>query len=174
METYSRKNNIIFNGIPEVSGKTNELCESAVRTFLRNTLKMYGAVVDGIQFTRCHRLRAQRYTMVRPIIVRFRDYSVRECVWKNMRVIPKNSNLLLNVHFPKSIVYNRKKLLPVFTKARRLLGKRDVSLSKDRLTVSGEHYSVKSLNNLKGELNVRSFTRREDKETFVFGGILSE
>ena len=174
METYSRKNNIIFNGIPEVLGETNELCESAVRAFLRNTLKIDGAVVDGIQFILCHRLRAQRYTMVRPIIVRFRDYSDRECVWKNMRVIPKNSNFSLSEDFPKSIVYNRKKLLPVFTKARRILGKRDVSLSKDRLTVSGEHYSVKSLNNLKGVLNVRSFTRREDKDTLVFGGILSE
>ena len=76
------------------------------------------------------------------IIVRFRDYSDRECVWKNMRVIPKNSNFSLSEDFPKSMVYNRKKLLPVFTKARRILGKRDVSLSKDRLTVSGEHYSV--------------------------------
>ena len=84
METYSRKNNIIFNGIPEVLGETNALCESAVRAFLRNTLKIDGAVVDGIQFILCHRLRAQRYTMVRPIIVRFRDYSDRECVWKNM------------------------------------------------------------------------------------------
>ena len=92
--------------------------------------------------------------MVRPIIVRFRDYSDSECVWKNMRVIPKHSNFSLSKDFPKSIVYNRKKLLPVFTKARRILGKRDVSLSKDRLTVSAEHYSVKSLNNLKGQLNV--------------------
>ena len=91
-----------------------------------------------------------------------------------MRVIPKNSNFSLSEDFSKSIVYNRKKLLPVYTKSRRILGKRDVSLSKDRLTVSGEHYSVKSLNNLKGELNVRSFTRREDKDTLVFGGILSE
>ena len=33
METYSRKNNIIFNGIPEVLVETNELCESAVRAF---------------------------------------------------------------------------------------------------------------------------------------------
>ena len=78
---------------------------------------------------------------------------------ENMRVIPKNSNFSLNEDFPESIVYNRKKLLPVFTKARRILGKRYVSLSKDRLTFSGEHNSVKSLNNLKGELNVQSFTR---------------
>ena len=33
METYSRNNNIISNGIPEVSGETNELCASAVRGF---------------------------------------------------------------------------------------------------------------------------------------------
>ena len=44
METYSRKNNIIFNGITEVSDETNELCESAVRAFLRNTLQIEGAV----------------------------------------------------------------------------------------------------------------------------------
>ena len=112
--------------------------------------------------------------MVWPIIVRFWDYSDKECVWKNRRVIPQNRNFSLSEDFPKSIVYNRKKLLPVFTKAMRILGKRDVSLSKDRLTVSGEHYSVKSLNNLKGEPNVPSFTRREDKDTLVFGGILSE
>ena len=33
METYSRKNSIIFNRIPEVLGETNELCESAVMAF---------------------------------------------------------------------------------------------------------------------------------------------
>ena len=30
METYSRKNNVIFNGIPEVLGETNELYESGI------------------------------------------------------------------------------------------------------------------------------------------------
>ena len=47
--------------------------------------------------------------MVQPIIVRFRDYSDRECVGKNMRVIPKTSNFSLNEDFPKSIVYNKQK-----------------------------------------------------------------
>ena len=119
IETYSRKNNIIINGIPEVSGETNEICESAVWAFLRNTLNIDGAVVDDIQCTRCHRLMAQ----IRHIIVRFRDYSDREYVWKNMRVMPKNSNFSLNEDFPKFIVYYRNKLLPVFNKAMMLMEK---------------------------------------------------
>ena len=85
----------------------------------KKTLKIDGAVVNGIQFTRYHRLRALRCTMVPNIIVRFRDYSDRLYVWKNMRVIPQSSNFSLNEDFPKSIVHNRKKLLPVFIKARR-------------------------------------------------------
>ena len=119
-------------------------------------------------------IKSYKYNTTRPIIVRFIEHSDRELIWKNVSEIPKNSYYFINEDYPKSIVFNRKKLLPVFVRARKIIGKHEVSLSKDQLTISGRRYTVKTLMNLKGELNPRSFSRKTDDKMLVFGGVLSE
>ena len=53
--------------------------------------------------------------------------------------------LSIGEDFPKDIAYNRRKLFPVFTKARRVLDKKVVSLKADNLVISGKRYTVDNL-----------------------------
>ena len=56
----------------------------------------------------------------------------------------KDRKLNIAEDFPKSIAYNRRKLFPVFSKARRIDGtdKRMVSIKGDVLSVRGKKYTV--------------------------------
>ena len=173
MESYSRRENIIFHGIKDCEGESNEQCVATLREFMKNILNIDGNVVDGIKFVRCHRLRGDR-RFARPIIARFREYSDREQVWGKITELPRNGNFFLSEDYPKSVVFNRKKLRPIFNRARKSIGKREVSLKNDQLIISGKQYSVANLMELEGDLHPRSFSRRTNADMLVFGGALSE
>ena len=173
IETYTRKDNIIFHGIQETDQETNEQCVGAVRAFMRNTLNINCDVVDNIRFVRCHRMKGDR-NFARPVIARFREYSEREMVWGKITQLRKNSKFFMSEDYPKSVVFNRKKLRPIFNRARNTIGKKEVSLKSDQLTISGKLYSVSNLMELEGDLHPRCFSRRSSKEVLVFGGALSE
>ena len=164
IETYSRKDNIVFYGISEKNNESEFLCATSVRQFMMNTLKIPQDRVNKMTFVRCHRL-SQR-SKNRPIIVRFRDWSDREHLWSEMKMIPKNGGF--------HISFNRRKMLPIFLQARKTLGKQATSLKNDTLTVSGVKYTTKNLNDLPGDLSRRSFSRRANDSMLVFGGSLSE
>ena len=80
IEMYSRRDNIIFYGIPEPQNESSVLCERAVRSFFVNQLKLSENDVSRMRFVRCHRLNDQRHKSNNPIIVRFKEYSDRERV----------------------------------------------------------------------------------------------
>ena len=86
----------------------------------------------------------------------------------------KNSSYFMSEDFPRKVVFNRKKLLPIFSRARKSLGKNEVSLKGDKLKISGTEYTVNNLMNLEGELNPRAFSRKSNEEVVVFGGVFSE
>ena len=172
IETYSRKDNIVFYGISEKNNESESQCATSVRQFMMNTLKIPQDRVNKMTFVRYHRL-SQR-SKNRPIIVRFRDWSDREHVWSQMKMIPKNGGFHISEDFPKSIYFNRRKMLPIFLHARKTLGKQATSLKNDTLTVPGVKYTTKNLNDLPGDLSPRSFSRRANDSMLVFGGSLSE
>ena len=62
IETYSRKNNIIFHGITDDKAESNAQCADAVRTFMKTVLKMDEHLVRNIRFAKCHRLKAINIT----------------------------------------------------------------------------------------------------------------
>ena len=101
------------------------LCEKSVRQLFVNQLGLTDDDAAAIRFVRCHRLYERRDTR-KPIIVRFLNYSDREREWS------KKSNITdkfvrLGEDFPKDIAYNRRKLFPVFTKAKKSLDKKLVT-----------------------------------------------
>lgn len=172
VESYTRRDNLIFYGIKENNDESSTACELAVRDFMKTSLGI--THVDDIRFVRCHRLKATRSDNIRPIIVRFREFHEREMVWKKLRVLPKKSKFYLSEDFPKSVIHNRKKLLPIFMHARTKHNKRDVSLKKDTLNICGNMYTVKNISSLKDDLNPMRFSRKSNDESLVFGGSLSE
>ena len=54
--------------------------------------------------------------------------SKRKLVWSRLKQIPKNKGFFISEDFPKSVIFSGKKLLPVFSEARNVLGKKDTSL----------------------------------------------
>ena len=79
VETYSRKNNIVFYGITEDQHGTNDQCLAAVRNFMIKNLSIPLDKANNIAVIRCHRLKQRGRN--RPIIVRFKDYHDREYIW---------------------------------------------------------------------------------------------
>ena len=135
--------------------------------------KIYGRYfekdrVDAMIFIRCHRL--QQKSRTRPIIVRFKSYDNREFVWGQLKHIPKNKGYFMTEDYPKSVAFNRKKMLPIFYHARKSLGKKDVSLKGDVLIISGEKYTTGNLTTLPGDLHLKCFSRKQNDDTIVFGG----
>ena len=154
---YSRRDNIIFYGISEPQNESSVLCENDA---------------SRMRFVRCHRLHDQRHKSNNPIIVRFKEYSDRERVW-NSKTNISDRTLSISEDFPKDIAYNRRKLFPVFTKARRVLDKKVVSLKADNLLINGKRYTVDNLDELTGELSMKTFSERSNDKVVVVGGIYS-
>ena len=46
-------------------------------------------------------------------------YHDREYIWGQLSKMPKNSGFFISEDFPKSVSFNRKKMLPIFHKARK-------------------------------------------------------
>ena len=174
LEAYSRRENLLFFGIDEPQNESNASCEKSVRKFCRETLNIDDAAVTSMAFVRCHRLRGRPGSRVKPIIVRFKDYKDRELIWSRKSQIT-NRSYNIGEDFPRSIAFKRRKLLPVFNKARNLPGfnKQMVSLKSDVLTINGRRYYADTLDQLTGQLNMKHFNERSNENLLVFGGIYS-
>ena len=171
METYSRRDNIIIYGIKEPSNESACLRQKAVRQLFVNQLKFTDAEAAAVPFVRCHRLYDRRATR-KPIIVRFQKFSNRERVWAKKSSIT-DSFVRLGEDFLKQISYNRRKLFPVFTKARNTIDKKLVALKADNLITNGKKYTVDTLDQLTGDLNMRPFSERSNDKVLVMGGMYS-
>ena len=119
IEMYSRRDNIVFYGIHEEAQECTSAC---ARKFMVDILKIPQDRVDAMIFIRCHGL--QQKSRTRPIIVRFKSYDDREFVRGQLKHIPRNKGYFMTEDYPKSVAFNRKKMLPIFCHARKSLGKK--------------------------------------------------
>ena len=175
LETYSRRDNLIIYGIPEQNGETASQCEASVRALFVNKLQLTVQEADGIAFVRCHRLYRPRKNITKPIIVRFSSFKDREHIWTKKKMLT-DKTVNIGEDFPKSIAYKRRKLFPVFAKAKKLpaLANMKVSLKADVLSIGDRKYTVDTLGELQGELSMRNFNERSDNKVVVMGGIFSD
>lgn len=179
IECYSRRDNLIFHGIKEGASESTKMCWDAVKVFLQTTLQIPEERVNAIRYVRCHRMYAGRGGGGdRPIIVRFCEFRDRELIWSNLDKLPKKGKYFVSEDYPKAITANRKKMLPIFYRARSTVGKSQVKLRNDVLTITTDNkatnYNVHNISSLSGELNPRCFTRKSSYDVIVFGGSLSE
>lgn len=173
LETYSRKNNIIIRGLHEPKDESNEQCETSVKLFLKNKLKIDSAKVESIKFNRCHRLKPRNKKATRDVIIRFHSLYDRDQVWSKKSAL-YGQKFGMSEDFPRSVASNRRRLFPIFNHARRVLQQKNVSLKGDKLIIAGSPYTVTSLDRLPEKLHPRNFNEKSNETTMVFGGILSE
>jgi len=179
LENYSRRSNVIIRGIKEEENESLMSCENKARDFFKQQLQLDGNTVNDLKFVRCHRMggtyrkQNQRTSQIRPIIVRFQNYSDKLLIWSARSKISAE-NMFLSENFSGDTEYNRRNLYPIFKKAKSMDKYRtQVSLNGDVLVVKSVPYTVQNLLDLPEDLQPIQFSERSNDRYLVFGGIHS-
>ena len=170
IEGQSRRNNLLFDGIPEKTGESWEESERKFREFLRKDLKLSN--VDDIQLERVHRLGfSVNKQKPRTMIARFSFYKQRELVWKERtKLKTTNAKCWVSEDYPSEIKKDRQLLLPILRAAKNQPGVTSCSLKVDKLFVNKKQYTVKTLHELPDHLRPQNLCTKHDdsKKVTVF------
>lgn len=176
MENYSRRNNLVVRGIPETTKETKTQCESKVKDFLKQELKLDADRVGSMKFVRIHRLGKLPVDgqAARPMIIRFCYFTDKTYVWDHRKNISQN-HLYISENFARDTEYNRNKLYPIYKRAKSMVKyQKVISLNGDVLLIDSIPYTVNNLEKLPQDLSARISCEKSDNKTLAFGGILSE
>ena len=121
IDAYSRRSNLIFDGISQVEPDTPL---KKVQDIITNTMGLNAA---EMKIERCHRLQGSKMSP-KPIIVRFNWFVNRQEVWANRRNL-KGTKIYLREDFPQVVQKVRRSLGHTLTLAR-MVDKR-ANLKKD-------------------------------------------
>ena len=125
LEARSRRQNLIFAGIPENENESDSDCKTTLLSFMRDTLQLDRDVLNGLVLQQVHRLGGKRVGMARngqawrprPIIAAFRDYEARDAVFSNAKNL-KWTHFVIHQEFPSEIRSARGELWKDFCRAR--------------------------------------------------------
>lgn len=106
IENQSRRNNLVFHGITDVSAETWAQSETKVTDLITDVL---GLPVPAGAFERVHRLGSFRESRTRPIIAKFSSFKFRDIVFQNKSKL-KGSKILVHEDFCAATRLARKKL----------------------------------------------------------------
>lgn len=137
LELYSRKPNLIFEGIEE-QGEDN--CISRVRHVIDENLEIDS---NELNIVSCHRVKTSRKP--NPIYCRFASINDRNRVFSSVKKL-KDSPYVIREDFPKEIVDKRRILYPVYKNA--LKSGKSAKLIGDKLIIDGVHYDVQTVNKI--------------------------
>ena len=161
-ESYSRRDNLIFEGIRE---QEQEDCEKLIMDILVKDLKISDAR-QRIKFTRVHRLGGRAPNRIRPIIVRFHYFKDKQDVWDLRRKL-KGTDVWMSEDFPTEIRNRRQVLFPIFQKARGMADIR-ASLVADKLFINRQMFTIEALHRLPECLNLANTSLRVENNTVFF------
>lgn len=169
-EFHQRRNNLIFDGIPEPAGPESGYdCYVKVLQCIEN---IPGLDVSQIRVDRCHRLGLRQAHRPRGIIAKFNWYGDLITILKNRSLLP--TGVFVNEDLPDDWVERRRILRPILLQARRTDKYRNSSyLSRDKLIIDGKAYTVKPTNNLKDlpkDIVPAESCERRDEHTIAFLG----
>ena len=139
LESHSRRNNLIFYGVPEEVNETSVKTESLLYSFLEDEMKLKEDDIDGISIERAHRLgkRNANGEKPRPIIAKFSFHKNKELILSNARSLA-GTVFGISQDFPREIVEIRRGLVRVLKDAKK--EGRDAKLVYDKLYINGQRY----------------------------------
>lgn len=140
-ETYTRKESLIFYGIPQDNDE--KACVDRLQSFMKNNLQIPENIVDNMQFQRCHRMNKKMNPQ--PIICRFLCFPDRMTIWK-ARTKLKGTSFSISEDFPPEILARRKVLYPIMKAARK--DQKKAYMNGDTLEIDGRVYTFKNLHTL--------------------------
>lgn len=163
-ENYSRRDNLVFGGIPE---SQNENILGKVRVVLKDELKITNA--DQIKIVRCHRLRGSPLRP-KPVIVRFHFFQDRQLVWEN-RNGALQKNITIKENFAPETESRRRIMFPIMLAAKQTPGITTATMSPGgKLKINSESFTVKDLDKLPAALKPDAICHRENDKTLLFWG----
>ena len=166
-ESYSRRNNLRFEGIPHNPNETPEDCRNKIYSILVNEFKIHDAEAR-IVIDRCHR--DSRYPNTNPpsILVRFLSYRDRDEIWQKKDHLNRNTRnkLFVNQDFPPEVEKKRAFLRP-YLKAAYSTGNKAV-LVGDQIMVNAKKYTVDELDQLPEAMGPDKVALKEDQGTLLF------
>ena len=174
LENYSRRDNLVIRGIAETK---DEVCETIVKNFCKDKMKIDSVFFDSIKIVRCHRLGERQHgkpKWIRPNIVRFYNFGDRQQVW-GARSKLAGTPYGATENFTGETEYNRKKLYPIFKAAKKMQKyEKKVYMYEDTLILNNIRHIVKDLDNLPDDVHPKKFCSKRNVTTEVFVGILSD
>ena len=160
-DNYSRRDNLVFEGIAEYPGENLQHKMTAVFEDMG---------VDSprnIQVVRCHRLMGSRITP-KPIIIRFQYFQDRQRVW-DKRFNLKGKNIFLKENFAPESEAKRKVMMPFFKAAKHVPEiKKRVLLPNGKLVLNNQVFTTESLDKLPDPLKPESISVKQNDSTVVF------
>lgn len=166
LELYSRKLNLIFNGVPQPEGSTSLQC---VNDILQTKLQLQPSTVNIVE---CHPVGISKPDRPRSIYCRFASSADKSLVLRSVGKL-KGTRIVIKEDFPPEIVERRKILLPIFKSAREK--KLRVKLSADNLFINNTLYTVSNLDQLpvdlqpKNEIGRGPLAKDNQPQPLVFG-----
>ncbi len=116
LEDRQRRDNLIFEGIPDTQGESAKDCEKNTRKHLKETLKVPGS--DKLCIGRVHRLGKFKDGQNRQTIVKFDRFPDRQKVWSKGIEQPSTSQTKVKENYSKESEKARSKLYPIMKIAR--------------------------------------------------------
>ena len=151
MESYSRRHNLRFEGVPTSKTETNIQCRNDAYDIMKQEFGITDAE-ERIVIEKCHR--DSKYPKQDPpsILVRFLSLCDRQEIWeKRDRVNRNRSNrIFVNEDFPQEVEKKRAFLRPYLKAA--YASKRRATLAGDTLIVESLKYTVDTLHTLPDDI----------------------
>lgn len=163
-ESQNRKNNLIFRGVEESNGASEDT-EEKIYEILEKDMKLKNARQIMIEYA--YRIYTKKEGLVRPIIVKFLSLKHRQTVLLN-RTKVADKNLGIFEDYPAEITANRQQLWPIFKAAKGMSEFTSVRLKLDKLYVNGKLFTTDNLNELPPSLHAEKRATKFTDQTVVF------
>ena len=111
LDTYIRRENLIFSGLQEEKDESTSQCRKKLRHLFKNQLQIEQP--DQIEFQRFHRLGKKADGKDRDIIARFVRYVDRKRIWENKTKF-KGSDVIVKKDLPPEIESRKACLFPIY------------------------------------------------------------
>lgn len=145
LEFHQRRNNLVFEGIPESNvAESGHDCYKKIMQCLSELPDMN---LMSIRIDRCHRLGPKQGHISRPIIARFNWYGDLMDIMSRRSFLP--AGVYVREDFPDEWIDRRRLLRPILNLAKRHPRYKDSSfLSRDKLIIDGKQYTISPRHNL--------------------------
>ena len=199
-EMDRRQANLLIHGMPEKLWEKRETTELIAKEYFSAILKV--PTMD-MRFKNIFRIGARGHAKKRPILISFTNMEDRDRVWKSKHLARENtentpseaseeqnsstsnqdqptlqiqnlSEVFITQDYPQEIQKRRRRLLPIFKRAKSMEEYKDTTyIRHDKLVIKGETYNVTNIHNLPSQLNPISVSTLRQGDCIFFWGVNS-